>query len=345
MVLLRDGSNCVRPSRLRRAASCYYCRSVQTPTRLQCTFTTLTDLPKSHPGSKWKSVLHCWATHQLLGSHDKCSSSVQLLKTSQGHSSQILKSGHNVTRSDLLRDHRLLPGQQPFLKHQSRLCVRAGTPSGAGGQAAPRSRQRGGLPFKPASSQPQPASQSKPQAERPAKDQTAASQPVAKQQSSVSKQHAALRKAARSRQIGSDTCQVCGGRGFQIVEEVCPASSFLFDLCKPCQLTTCMSMAPCRQYTELLSVCHISQACKDARLCMPVHSFPQSLPVLAHSTSLTAYPNLASLPVSALNTSLTAYTHLVSLPVSAHNTSLTADPHLAMPCSTRQQSTRTLHNS
>ncbi|KAA6424033.1 MAG: AAA+-type ATPase (ISS) [Trebouxia sp. A1-2] len=93
------------------------------------------------------------------------------------------------------------------------------TPSGASGQAVPRSRQRGGLPFKPASSQPQLGSQSKPQAERPANDQTAASQPVARQQSSVTKQPAALRKAARSRQIGSDTCQVCGGRGFQIVEE------------------------------------------------------------------------------------------------------------------------------
>ncbi len=234
MVLLRDGSNCVRPSRLRRAASCYYCRSVQTPTRLQRIRTTLTDLPKSHSGSKCKSVLRSWATHQLPGSHDKCSSSVQLLNPSQGHNSQILKSGHNVTRSDLLRDHRLLPGQQPFLKRQSRLCVRAGTPSGAGGKAVPRSSQRGGLPFKPASSQPQLGRQPKPQAERPAKDQTAASQPVAKQQSSLPKQPDALRKAARSRQIGSDTCQVCGGRGFQIVEEVRPASSFLSDLYQPC---------------------------------------------------------------------------------------------------------------
>ena len=234
MVLLRDGSNCVRPSRLRRAASCYYCRSVQTPTRLQRIHTTFTDLPKSHSGSKCKSVLRSWATHQLPGSHDKCSSSVQLLNPSQGHNSQILKSGHNVTRSDLLRDHRLLPGQQPFLKSQSPLCVRAGTPSGAGGQAVPRSRQRGGLPFKPASSQPQLGRQPTSQAERPAKDQTAASQPVAKQQSSLPKQPAALRKAARSRQIGSDTCQVCGGRGFQIVEEVRPASSFLSDLYQPC---------------------------------------------------------------------------------------------------------------
>ncbi|DBA74506.1 TPA: hypothetical protein ACH3X2_000969 [Trebouxia sp. C0005] len=219
MVLLRDGSNCVRPSRLRRAVSCYYCKSFQTPTRLQLTHTTLTDLPKTRSGSKCKSVLRSWATHQLPDSHDKCSSSVQLLNPSQGHSSQILKSGHHAARSDLLRDHRLLPGQQPFLKRQSRLCVRAGTPSGASGQAVPRSRQRGGLPFKPASSQPQLGSQSKPQAERPANDQTAASQPVARQQSSVTKQPAALRKAARSRQIGSDTCQVCGGRGFQIVEE------------------------------------------------------------------------------------------------------------------------------
>lgn len=234
MVLLRDGSNCIRPSRLRRAASYCYCRPLQTLTRVQRTHSTLTDLPGTHPGSKCKSVLHSWATHQLPGSHDKCSSSVQLLSTSQGHSSLVLKSGHHVTRSDVLRDHRPLPRQQPFLKIQSRLCVRAGTPSGAGGQAVPRSRQRGGLPFKPASSQPQIGSQSKPQAERPAKDQTAASKPVVRQQSSVTKQPAALRKAARSRRIGSDTCQVCGGRGFQIVEEVCPASSFLFDLCRPC---------------------------------------------------------------------------------------------------------------
>ena len=228
MVLLRDGTNCVRPSRLRRAASCYYCSSFHTQTRLQHTHTTFSHLPKSYLGSKCKSVLRSWATHQLSGSHDTCCSSVQLLNPSQGHSSQVLKSGHHVTRSVLLRDHRLLPGQQPFLKRQSRLRARAGTPSGAGGQAVPRSRQRGGLPFKPASSQPQLGSQSNPQAERPAKDQTAASQPVARQQSSVTKQPAALRKAARSRQIGSDTCQVCGGRGFQIVEEVCPASSFLF---------------------------------------------------------------------------------------------------------------------
>ena len=234
MVLLRDGSNCVRPSRLRRAASCNYCKSVQTPTRLHRTLTTLTDQPRTHPGSKSKTVLHHWATHLLPGPHDKCSSSVQLLKPSQSHSSRILKSGHHVTRSNLLRDQRLLPGQQPFLKRQSRLCVRAGTPSSAGGQAASRSRQRGGLPFKPASSQPQPGSQSKPQAGRPANDQTAASQPVTKQQSSVTKQPAALRKAARSRHIGSDTCQVCGGRGFQIVEEVCPASSFLLGLCNSC---------------------------------------------------------------------------------------------------------------
>lgn len=220
LVVLPEHSNRAGPSRSQRDASpCFY-RTFRGLYRLQSFSNTQF---AGCASTSCRPTVHSCFTYRLPPTYAVFRESAQLQSVSHNTRARwlsLLSSSHVLVSSLRVRDHRPSARKQAFPRQRSRLRVRAGPAPGASGHTAPRSKQRGGLPFKPAPSQPQSGVQSNPQLDL-AQQQAAAKNFVARQQNSASKQPAILRKTARSRRISSDTCRVCAGRGFQIIEEVC----------------------------------------------------------------------------------------------------------------------------
>lgn len=210
MVRVCDGSDFPGLSRSRVEAT--YCTFIKAkasqrfPTRLgrQSNHSSVSGLLNP------ETVLLPCATHRPLCASNVSISSTRVSRPFVAHSERGVSSAscrHRATASILLRDHRPRAGLKAFTKQRSKLHVTAGSDPGAVPQ---RSKPRGGLPFE----------RSAPQATQPAQSDKTTGQQTANNRSLIRQQNPVLKKSARSQLTGADTCRICGGRGFQIIEEV-----------------------------------------------------------------------------------------------------------------------------
>ncbi len=219
MVLLRDGSNCLDPLRSRRESPLCAPRTFRELHKLPARCGRRLPQTRSDKVSKSETLLQSCSIHRRQGLRSICRRSGHRHPSSIGRTPPASLGNLRQTGivSVLLRDHRPPAGQRAFREQRSRLSVAASSNQGAAGHSVSRSKHRGGLPFKKASPQSQASGQPKP----PAEEHSTAGRSIVKQQTSTADRPTVLRKSARSRRSGADTCQVCRGRGFQIVEEVC----------------------------------------------------------------------------------------------------------------------------
>ena len=118
----------------------------------------------------------------------------------------------------LLRDHRPPAGQWAFKAATHRPFATASVGPGAAGHITAR---RGSLLFRQAADQPQPVTQDKPSPLKVSEQQKSPKQPLIQRQRHSAGQYLPFKKSARSQRQSEASCPACGGRGFQIVEEVC----------------------------------------------------------------------------------------------------------------------------
>lgn len=119
----------------------------------------------------------------------------------------------------LLTDHRPQAGQgQWALKAAThRPSAKASVGPGAAGHITAR---RGSLLFRQAADQPHPVTQDKPVPQKVPEQQKSLKRALIERQRPAAGQYLPPKNSARSRRQAKNSCPACGGRGFQIVEEV-----------------------------------------------------------------------------------------------------------------------------
>lgn len=140
----------------------------------------------------------------------------------------------------LLRDHKPQAGQWAFRMATNRPFVTASVGPGAAGHNVAR---RGSLVFRQAADRAQPDRQEQPLPQQASEKQQAPTRALLQRRRPSA---SPFRKFAKSRQQTADSCAACGGRGFQIVEEVCLWIANAQTSAHNNSLTSCLAQVSCQ---------------------------------------------------------------------------------------------------
>ena len=158
-----------------------------------------------------KCSLGLTLTTPLGGAH------LQQLEHLRSSNFKLFASGKRPPLLTPLADHRSAAGQWAFKPTTHCSPIRASSGPGAAGQDV---AHHGSIAFRHAASGLQADGQEDSSNQAAAKKQKPSYRALIKRQRPLARKTPILRKSARSRQRDADDCNICGGRGFQIIEEV-----------------------------------------------------------------------------------------------------------------------------